>query len=180
MHGARPAQPAGRRAGLWRPAHLRQKHVVTTFASMAPPPAMQLPPDEAPVRELLEEQLRGKVAAVARDNVVGVDGLSVDVPLGVRVRLGDGVRGFLLGRLDGLSCVFVTEGKADSVAVGAAAEVEPAFAIVPPSDSLLGRTVEVSTLVSYTDKGPGSWCVCCSHACDVLSPPERAPEHSLL
>lgn len=118
---------------------------------------MQLPPDEAPARELLEEQLRGTVAAAARENIVAVDGLSVDVPLGVRVRLGDSVRGFMLGRLDGLSFIFVTEGEAESVGKGAPAEVERTFAVVPPSEGLLGRTIEAASLLSFAEKAPSSW-----------------------
>lgn len=124
---------------------------------MAPPPAIQLPQEDSAPRELLEEQLRGTVAAAAQENLVPVNGLSVDVPLGVRVRLGDSVRGFLLQRLDGLSFVLVTEGDASSVAEGAPAEVERTFAVVQPSEGLLGRTIEALTIVSYAEKAPSSW-----------------------
>lgn len=134
------------------------RRAVVTHAAASP--IIQLP-EENVARELLEEQLRGTVSstAAARDNIVAVEGLSVDVPLGVRVRLGDGgVRGLLLGRLDGLSFVLVTEGKATSVVEGVQAEVESAFAVVQPSEGLLGRTIEASSVITYVDKGLGSWC----------------------
>ena len=142
-----------RRGGPRRLVRCREQFAVR--ATAVPVPNDTAEQSRQALKDIRAEALAGTVVA-ALDGMAAVDGFGADVPLGVRVTFDGGAQGLLLNRNQGYSFVLLI-GNA-TVSRGAAAQVERSFAVVPPSDELLGRTLDWSELVSFVKRDELTWC----------------------